>query len=539
MEGTTVRRYEMRDLAAAPRFANPDLGLGNPALVSTRPATCDLTVLDTSDRRLLRNGIVLAHRSMDGEGSWLLAAPSWAPQLPAEYVEPMTDGEIPERIRALLAPLLRHSDLAPVGTQHRARTTYLLRASDREPLGSVIDDHVTVRREGQVLTQYREVSIDTGSLSEEQVAWLDQVLRDAEGLRVEQHRSLPARFRILIQDADGAPAGSLAGAEDEHTDPDASMAEIVGRFVLQGARDVLRHDFDIRSGRTRKVQPLVRALRTYASELPAIAPVLTEGLADGLAAELTWAADELDGAFGADQQAVLNGERYLDIYRHISVLRSAPLAEGLGAGSARAEVGAMVATATDALLRAGRAAPHTLDDSGWHVAASAAERLVVTADLAMLLAPKQAKKLRGRAQELYDGLVSCDNEELESLRAALDGSTPEEAFGIGRRYAGLADTRAEARAEFTEHWPKDSRKLHKAARELLERLGVREDGSEPALTEQALTEQALTEPAPDEPGPDEPGPDRPAPGESGPNEPDPSTGEAVEEHATEGNRVDG
>ncbi len=132
----------------------------------------------------------------------------------------------------------------------------------------------------------------------------------------------------------------------------------------------------------------------------------------------------------------------------------------------------MVASAVDAMLRAGRVAPHTLDDSGWKTAAMAAERLVATAELAALLAPKQAKKLRGRARDLYDGLVTCDNEELESLRASLGSSSAEEAFGIGRRYAGLAGTQADARAEFTEHWPKDSRRLHKVASELLERLGI-------------------------------------------------------------------
>lgn len=470
-EGNTVRRYEMRDLAAAPRFANPDLGLGNPAVVSTRPSLCDLTVLDAADRRLLRSGIVLAHRSMDEEGAWLLAAPSWSPPLPAEHVEAMTTGEVPDTIRAVLAPLLRGAPLAPVGTQHRARVTYVIRTTDREPLGSVIDDHVTIRREGQVLTQYREVTIDTGSMSAAQADWLDEVLRGVEGIRVDRHLPLPARLRILAD-----VGGEVGEAADLYAvgpvDTDASMAEIVGHFIAQGARDVLLADLNVRAGRTRKVQPLVRALRRFAAEVSVVAPVLPHGRIVELAGELQWAADELDGAFGAGQTALLNGSRYLGIYERISALRPPALAEGVGAGPAREEIGGMVASAVDAMLRAGRVAPHTLDDSGWKTAAMAAERLVATAELAALLAPKQAKKLRGRARDLYDGLVTCDNEELESLRASLGSSSAEEAFGIGRRYAGLAGTQADARAEFTEHWPKDSRRLHKVASELLERLGI-------------------------------------------------------------------
>lgn len=473
-EGTIVRRYEMRDLAAAPRFANPDLGLGNPAVVSTRPALCDMTVLDTVDHRLLRAGIVLAHRSMDEEGSWLLAAPSWSPQLPVEHVEAMTSGDVPDGIRAVLAPLLRDSPLAPVGTQRRARVTYLIRTTDRQPLGSVIDDHVTVRRGGQVLTQYREVSIDTGTMSRGQVDWLDEVLRGVEGLRVDRHLPLPARLRILPE---GDASGEIDLAAVEAVDTDASMAEIVGHFIGQGAHDVLLADLDVRSGRTRKVQPLVRALRSLAAEIPVVAPVLPQGHIDELAQELQWAADELDGTFGADQEALLTSDRYLGIFERISGLRTPTLAEGVGVGSAREEIGAMVSAAVDAMLRAGRVAPHTLDDSGWKSAAGAAERLVATAELAALLAPKQAKKLRNRAGELYDGLVACDNEELEALRSSLGGSSAAEAFGIGRRYAGLADTRSEARTEFTEHWPKDSRRLHRAALELLERLGIDGPGS--------------------------------------------------------------
>lgn len=463
----------MRDLAAAPRFANPDLDLGNPAMVSTKPALCDLTVLDTADRRLLRAGIVLAHRTMDGEGAWSLTAPGWAPQLPAEHVEAMTSGEVPEGIRTLLTPLLRHAPLAPVGTQHRARVTYVIRTTDRQALGSVVDDRCTVRREGQVLTQYREVSVDTGSMSGAQVDWLDQVLRGAEGLRVDHHLPLPARLSILAKVSDGdAPVGFDLTSAADAVDTDASMAEIVSHFAHQGARDVLLADLDVRSGRTRKVQPLVRALRRFADEVPVVAPVLPDGQVEELVNELRWAADELDGTFGADQQAVLEGDRYLGVYERIAQLRTPTLADGVGLRPAREEIGAMVADAADAMLEAGRNAPHTLDDSGWKVAAGAAERLVVTAELAALLAPKQAKKLRRRASDLYDGLVGCDNEELEALRASLADSSPEEAFGIGRRYAGLSDTQVEARSEFTEHWPKDSRKLHRAVLDLLDRLGV-------------------------------------------------------------------
>ena len=472
-EGMTVRRYEMRDLAAAPRFANPDLGLGNPAVVSTRPALSDLTVLDAFDHRLLRAGIVLAHRSMDGEGAWLVAAPTWSPQLPEEHLEAMTSGEVPDGILDMLAPLLRRAPLAPVGTLHRVRTTYLIRSTDRRPLGTVIDDHYTIRREGQVLTQYREVGVDTGTMSSTQVEWFDDVLREVEGLPVDRHLPLPARLRVLAgEDTTGRIDLSTVGSVD--ADTDATMGEVVGHFIGQAAHDVLLADLDVRSGRTRKVQPLVRSLRRFVDEVPVVDPVLPDGHVAELAAELNWAADALDGAFGADQAALLAGDRYLGIFERISALRTPTLAEGVGTGPAREEIGTMVAEAARDLLRAGSQAPDAPDDSGWRAAAAAAQRLVTTAELAALLAPKLARKLGSRAGDVYDGLVVCDNEELEALRGSLTGASPQEAFGIGRHYAGLASRQAEARAEFVEHWPTDARKLRRAALELLDRLGVEE-----------------------------------------------------------------
>lgn len=519
----------MRDLAAAPRFANPDVDLGNPALVSPRPAVCDLTVLDTADRRLLRAGIVLAHRATDGVGEWLMAAPGWAPQLSAEYVEAMTSGEVPERIRTLLAPFLRHAGLVPVGTQHRTRTTYLIRTAEREPVGSLIDDVFAVRRDGTLVTRYREVDIDTGSMSREQVDWLDEALHGVGAVRVDRHLCLPDRLRVLIEEVAGedpAAVGPVDLAAEGAVGADASMADIVARFVAQGTRQVLLADLNVRSGRTRKVQPLVRGLRAFAAELPVLAPVLPAGDLDDLVAALGAAADRLDGAFGEDQQELLNGDDYLGIFEWTSALGRPTLAEGIGRRPAREEIAEMVAGATRVMLATGEAAPQVADDSGWHAAALAADRLVSTAEVASLLAPKQARKLRDRARDLYDELVGCDNEELEALRASLEGASVEQAFGIGRQYADLAESRTAARTGFVEHWHKAGRKLRRAGAELLDRLGAGDvDMSGPGAAEARTSEPGAAEANMSEPGASEPGAAEGTPG-TGTAEDAPATGTA-------------
>lgn len=461
-----MRRYEMRDLAAAPRFANPGLELGNPAVVGVRPTLADLTVLDTADRRLLRAGVVLAHRFMDGEGEWVLSAPDWSPQLPEHRAEPMTAGQVPDHVHYLLAPFVRGADLAPVGTVRRSRRTYVLRTTAREAVGSVFDDHFTVRRDGQVITQYREVGLDTGSMSKAQVGWLHEVLVGAQAVRVPGPIPLPARLAIL---ADGGEAATGADVVD-HDDSEETLRDLVATFLGREARHVLKADLNIRAGRTRKVQPLVRALRRFATDVTVVAPVLDGDALDLLVEDAGWAAEEINGVFGDQLHDVVQGERYLGMFERLAELQDPPLVPGLGQGAARQEIGQMVADAVDGLLEAGEAAPDADDDSGWGRATQAAERVLAGAEVAALVAPKPAKRLRTRACRLLDGLAACDSEELSALRAELEGAAPERAFALGREYAVLADSQSEARAEYVEGWPKEARKLRAASEDLFDKL---------------------------------------------------------------------
>jgi hypothetical protein len=41
-----------------------------------------VTLLDAPDHRLIRSGVLLAHRVLDGRGEWYITAPDWQPLLP-------------------------------------------------------------------------------------------------------------------------------------------------------------------------------------------------------------------------------------------------------------------------------------------------------------------------------------------------------------------------------------------------------------------------------------------------------------------------
>ena len=64
--------------APAPRMVNPELGLHNLVARAGHNAAyeIDVTLLDAPDHRLIRSGVLLAHRVLDGRGEWFLTRPT-------------------------------------------------------------------------------------------------------------------------------------------------------------------------------------------------------------------------------------------------------------------------------------------------------------------------------------------------------------------------------------------------------------------------------------------------------------------------------
>ena len=84
-----VLRIEVPFTSDPPVLTSDALGL--PRLLR-RPAASfvmDVTVIDAADGRLLRDGVVVAHRVVGGIGEWYLSAPRWSPHLPEECTRPL------------------------------------------------------------------------------------------------------------------------------------------------------------------------------------------------------------------------------------------------------------------------------------------------------------------------------------------------------------------------------------------------------------------------------------------------------------------
>src|SRR5699024_6773908 len=137
---------------------NPALGLAGLAPHPDPDATytIDVTLLDSPDHRLVRSGILLAHRVHDEVGEWYLSAEGWQPYLPAEQTEPMS-ADLPQEFADLVRPFRRIGALGPVAALTCERRGSLFRDADDRPLADVRDARVTVRRGGLTTARFREV----------------------------------------------------------------------------------------------------------------------------------------------------------------------------------------------------------------------------------------------------------------------------------------------------------------------------------------------------------------------------------------------
>ena len=168
------RFYDLPYSAPAPRMINPDLGLHNLVARAGHNAAyeIDVTLLDAPDHRLIRSGVLLAHRVLEGRGEWFMTAPDWQPLLPKDRIELMGHSDLPEELADLIRPLRRRATLGPVAALNCDRREFALRDDRGATMALLRDDKVTVRRAGLTTARYREVMITPigEGLNDEQVS---------------------------------------------------------------------------------------------------------------------------------------------------------------------------------------------------------------------------------------------------------------------------------------------------------------------------------------------------------------------------------
>jgi hypothetical protein len=443
--------------AVAPRLVNPGLGLHNLVARAGHNAAyeIDVTLLDAPDHRLIRSGVLLAHRVLDGRGEWFLTAPDWQPLLPKDRIEPMGHADLPEELADLIRPLRRRAPLGPVAALRCDRREFALRNDAGSTLALLRDDKVTVRRGGLTTARYREVMITPvgPGLTEDQTAFIDRALLGVGSTHV-------ARFPRLVTRL-GAPA---TGATDipsaEDFDPTGSFKKFLSQLLGLRLRRIVEADLAVRGGDVRASGALLEQVQALVAELAGLALVLDVEWRSDLADELDW----LVGNGGAAQERLptrLRSERYLALIDRLVAAARAPKVGELGAEPASQVLTTLLGTAVGQVGAAVGALQDQEPGPAWEAVAAALARLDAATTLAQHLLPEAAATLESRLAGPRALLADVRNQPLteEDARSGAAGLPPEEAFTAGRAFEQQWATSTQARASFVQAWAKVERKL--------------------------------------------------------------------------------
>ncbi|MBA8794019.1 hypothetical protein FHX74_001624 [Friedmanniella endophytica] len=458
-----VRCWDLPFSATPPRMINPELGLPNLVSRTSQDASysIDVTLLDTPDHRLLRAGVVLAHRVVDGRGEWYLGSTGWEPLLPTERIEPMGQAELPPDYVDLVMPLRRRATLGPVAALTCERREFAFKTTAGAVQAVLRDDRVTVSRGGLVTARYREVTLtpQPPGLEADQLRWIDQALLSAGATRVPGFPELTARL--------GAPAtGRTDFPEPRPVTGGSPFARFVSSVVTGGVREIVRADLAVRTGDPAGAEALAEAAGELGATLQGLSAALDPDWLQGLDEELVWLAGEAragaareDGLAGLAAQ--LRRERYLHLLERLVTATRGPR---LGA-SGDLETTEVLSTLLDsAVARFGAVADRLTADgpsADWADASSAADELRLVARAVTGVLGKPAARTVRRFRRPFRALETALDVGgvADGLSDDLETLGPVEAFERGRAYERTLGEVREAREQFVAAWTRAAAKL--------------------------------------------------------------------------------
>lgn len=456
--------FDMPYSGSAPRLIKPDLGLYNLVARAGHNAgyTIDVTLLDAPDHRLIRSGVLLAHRVLDGRGEWYLGAPQWVPVLPDERIEPMGQGDLPQQLAELVRPFRRRATLGPVAALTCERREFALRNDRGTTLALVRDDKVTVRRGGLTTARFREVMLTPAGpgLTHDQAAHLHRQLSGAGGTQV-------ARFPKLVNRL-GAPAtGPTDFPRLEGVGQQPHFAQFVSALLGTRLRQMLEADLAYGDGDLDAAAHLRDHSRRLLTELSGLKAVLDPDWTDDLHEELTWLAGQAERelARGPKDAAVLagplRGERYLTLMDRLVTATRSPKVGGSSTLGTAEVVERLLDSATHRLRASVDGLQADGDPASWESAAAALSELSDGCVVAAHVLPERAETLQRRLAPARELLAEATAHwrRAEEVRTGALEATPAEAFDLGRTYEHELAVVHRARESFVRVWTKTARKL--------------------------------------------------------------------------------
>jgi hypothetical protein len=455
------RYYDVPYSAAAPRMINPDLGLHHLVARVGHNAAYEIsvTLLDAPDHRLIRSGVLLAHRVLDGRGEWYISAPDWQPLLPTDRIELMGHADLPEDLADMIRPLRRRATLGPVAALTCDRREFALRDDQSITLALLRDDKVTVRRGGLTTARYREVLITPvgPGLTDEQVAWLDRALTQCGATHVPRFPRLVSRL--------GAPAtGPTDLPVPGPFDAAAPFKKFVSQLVALRLRQIVEADLAIRGGDLAAVDRLADQAARLRLELMGLSVVLDAEWVEDLYDELGWISLDGDSSNGDGHDrltARLRSDRYLTVLeRLVAAVRSPRLADQRSDPAGEVLTGLV----SMAVARMNRCADQLIVDSPdeeWEEAWQEMGRLEWVIGVAGQVLPQEAATIQHQLLKPRQLLAEIHNDHRRELVTAEQVAKllPAQAFAAGRDFEREYRRVRRSRREFVEVWAKTRKKL--------------------------------------------------------------------------------
>lgn len=456
--GDAVRplRFVLPFTAPDPQLVDPEVGIRRFTRMGHQHSySIDVTILDTPDHRLVRAGIMLAHRVSRGLGDWYLAASAWTPPLPGEVTVPVdAGGDLPDELAELVRVFRRLAPLGPVATLSRERVVHLIRGGDTASddgesagpgavLGSVRDDRVTVRRGGVVISRSREVTLEPEpELSVAQRDHLVTVLQATGGSRVTGFPALAQRL--------GSPATRPTDIPAPRPRREArTLGEFVSRLLGRHLRRIVEADLRVRTGATTTSHLLVKRLRLLDRDLTGLARLLDPGWHDAVQAHLAVVLAEDPGAVTLWRHE----DHYLAaLDALVDAVQTPPVGERAGAPAAR-ELKRLRRLLGDEVVARCDVLGVDADDDAWRSAVAAVSAFAPAARVAAVVGGRRARDIARRARRLDSRLARAAARAEVPSPGEVAAMSPPQAFAAGRDVQRRVDDVLRHRAGFVADWP--------------------------------------------------------------------------------------
>ncbi|WP_420176851.1 hypothetical protein [Luteococcus sp. OSA5] len=439
-------RFEMPFGVADPVLVKPELGLAR--AVRRQAPTRAVTLLDTHDHRLLRSGVVLAHRVSGELGEWYLDAPDWQPWLPSKRREPLgASGDLPDELAGLVRPFRRRAPLGPAAALNQQRIRWSLLDADGNELARLRDQQTTVRRAGTATARYRQVTVRCDALDADQRTFVADAFAASGGTRVEEFPGLRERI--------GAPATGLTdfraprelGAKE-------SLEGFAGWIFANRLNSLMRTDLGLRSGLDDDMDLLREQLAELLDEVRSLAFALEPEWREQLEQELQTLLAQM-----ANHTIHQLGDEYFDVIDSLVLAARAPKLGNQSNERARRAVRDQVIKLARIMFDRAQALTPDCPDARWEATLTAARQLSVLAHTGQLLFAKRARKMEralARVVEMLQASQMPPGVAQPRLDMNWDVAT---AFQEGRRYERRRAQCLAARQVFVEAWPDSERRL--------------------------------------------------------------------------------